>query len=62
MKPEYKKKIEELAAQDRERRARKHEDGPVNVPNMERMPLGCWMIIILAGIGIFLLFKTGLGL
>jgi hypothetical protein len=62
MNPEYKKKIEELAAKDREHLARRHEDGPVNVPNMERMPLGCWVVIILAGIGIFFLFRKWLGL
>lgn len=62
MNPEYKRKIEKAAAQERERAARTGPDRPAHVPNMERMPLGCWMIIILAGIGIFFLFRKGLGL
>jgi hypothetical protein len=62
MNPEYKKKIEEAEAQARFLAAQREKERPVSVPNMERMPLGCWVVIILAGIGIFLLFSKGLGL
>ena len=58
MNPEYRKKLAEAAEADlRRREIARQEDRAVNVPNMERMPLGCWLWVLgLAAIAYYFIF------